>query len=355
MKSDFETTIEYAPTKDGWNLAFVRHKPLDFNKKKAPVLLCHGFASNRYDLDFGESEKYSLAKYLAKRGFDTWVLELRGRGRSKKEGKEFFDWNFDTYVNYDTPAAVGYILRKYKVEYGVNTKILWVGHSMGGMISYVYGSREGKRNLKSVVTIASPIYLTGLLKNLEKDNLKWLIRLVDILCPPRVNKPFLLPLWLENKWIRNLVEKYFVNKDNVNLDILNKMWENGIEVVSCKVLYQFAFMLSRSDFCMYPKYPRICKKFENTILQNLFCPKSYTKEFKNFDLPLLVIAGRGDKVAPPEDAFQIKKLIKSKEVETMELSKENFSADYGHLDLIIGFNSSQEVFPIVYNWLEEHS
>lgn len=352
MESDFETTIEYAPTSDEWKLAFVRHKPLNFNKNKPPVLLCHGFTSNRYDLDFdGESEKYSLAKYLTKRGFDTWTLELRGRGRSKKEdGKEIFDWNFDTYVKYDAPAAVNYIIRKYKKEYGIDAKILWVGHCMGGMISYVYGSREeGKKNLKGVVTIASPIYLTGLLKNLEKDGLKWLIRLVEIVCPPRLNKPFLTPLWLEFKKAKVLVEKYFVNKDNVSIDILNKFLENGVETVSCKALYQFAFMLEKSDFCMYPKCARVCKKF------HLFCPKSYTKELRNFDLPLLVIAGKGDKVAPPEDAFKIKKLVGSKEVETIELSKENFSADYGHLDLIIGFNSSQEVFPIIYDWLEKHS
>lgn len=347
---DFETTIEYAPTTDGWMVALTRHKPIDFDKNKPPILLCHGFASNRYDLDFdGETDKYSLAKFLSKRGFDTWVLELRGHGRSKKKGlKKWFDWNFDTYVNHDAPDAVKYIKEKYLKEYGIDTKIVWIGHSMGGMIAYGYGStEEGRKNLKAVVTVASPVKFSGFFENLEKIppyNLQGLIKIAQNICPPRLNKPFLTPFYV--KLIKNLIEKFFVNKDNIDTDVLNKFWENGVEIISCKKLFQFAFMIETNDFCKFPKYPKLCRMF------SLFCPSSYTKNLKKFITPLLVIAGNGDNVAVKENVFEIKELIGSSDVTLKLFSKENSSADYGHLDLILGFNSYREIFNEIHGWIE---
>lgn len=347
---EFETTIEYAPTTDGWKLAFTRYRPLDFDKNKPPIILCHGFASNRYDLDF-EEEKYSLAKYLAKRGFDSWVLELRGHGRSKKRGiRNWFNWSLDTYIDHDAPDAIRYIREKYRKEYDVNTKIIWIGHSMGGMIAYGYGcSEERRKNLKGVVTIASPVKFEGLFNNLRKIppiNLQGLVKFPQNICPPRLNKPFLTPLYV--KLIKNIVEKFFVNKDNIDNNILNKFWEKGTEIISCKKLFQFAYMIELNDFCKFPKYPRICRIFF------LFCPKSYIKNLKKFVVPLLAIAGNGDNVAVKEDIFEIKKLVGSKDITLKLFSKDNSSADYGHLDLVLGYNSEREVFKEIYEWLEKH-
>ena len=357
QKSNFVTTVEYAPTTDGWELALTRHKPANFNRDRPPVLLCHGFASNRYDLDFdGGYGKHSLAKYLANRGFDIWVLELRGHGRSRKKGiRGWFNWNFDTYVDHDAPDAVDYIIKKYLKE-GVDTKVMWIGHSMGGMIAYAYGSsKEGQENLKGVVTIASPAKLSGLLKNLEGLALQWLIGAVKARCPHRLNQPFFTPFYLDMKWSKRIIEKFFANKDNMNTDVLDKFWGNGIETISCKKLYQFAFMLGIDDFCTFPEHPKLCTMFQGTPLNPLFCPKSYAKNLKDFVAPLLAIAGNGDKVGVKDDVFKIKELVGSDDVTLKLLSKDNSSADYGHLDLILGFNSEIEVFKAIYDWLEKHS
>ncbi|KAJ1465598.1 hypothetical protein T484DRAFT_1647966, partial [Baffinella frigidus] len=45
------------------------------------VVLFHGFASNRFTFDLNPEE--SVADYLATKGWDTWVVELRGSGKSK--------------------------------------------------------------------------------------------------------------------------------------------------------------------------------------------------------------------------------------------------------------------------------
>src|SRR3954470_18923706 len=70
------------PTPDGARIALGRYHARGERRFLTPVVLCHGLGANRYDLDF--DEKYSLARFLARRGFETWVLELRGRGMAGK-------------------------------------------------------------------------------------------------------------------------------------------------------------------------------------------------------------------------------------------------------------------------------
>src|SRR5689334_4166748 len=67
-----------SPTDDGSAIALGRYLPRERRRFQQPVVLCHGLGANRFALDF--DERHSLARYLARRGFETWVLELRGRG-----------------------------------------------------------------------------------------------------------------------------------------------------------------------------------------------------------------------------------------------------------------------------------
>ena len=75
-------SIEFARTADDWDLA-LHHYP-GTRTDLPPVILCSGYACNRHFVDF--DERYSLARFLARRGFDAWVLELRGHGYSEPAG-----------------------------------------------------------------------------------------------------------------------------------------------------------------------------------------------------------------------------------------------------------------------------
>src|SRR5262249_22017119 len=140
-----------ARTRDGWRLALYRHRPAR-RAHATPVLLCHGMSSNRWDMD-GPGE-VSLARYLAARGYDAWVVELRGAGRSTRptwwNGKRY-DWTFEDYVQHDAPAALRVVLN----ETGAR-QVHWVGHSMGGMIAYALLMSPVHRNIASAVTLGSP-------------------------------------------------------------------------------------------------------------------------------------------------------------------------------------------------------
>ena len=73
--------IHRIATEDGWILAMHRYLSPE-RKYTNPVLLIHGMGANRSNFDL--DAKISFARALAVRGFDTWVLELRGAGLSDR-------------------------------------------------------------------------------------------------------------------------------------------------------------------------------------------------------------------------------------------------------------------------------
>jgi predicted alpha/beta hydrolase len=101
-----------ARTRDGWSLALHRYEARR-GAHRTPVILCHGMSSNRWDMDGPRG--VSLAQYLARRGYDVWVVELRGAGRSTRptwwSGKRY-NWRFEDYVYHDAPALLRKVLKE---------------------------------------------------------------------------------------------------------------------------------------------------------------------------------------------------------------------------------------------------
>jgi len=119
-------------TDDGVDLALyhVRPDPAARRGGAPPVLMVHGtFSNRRFFLGAGER---GLARYLAGLGYDTWVAELRGHGRSGDLGKAS-DWHFEDWIRHDAAA----LLRGVKGATGSN-RVLWIGHSAGGVIAVAW-------------------------------------------------------------------------------------------------------------------------------------------------------------------------------------------------------------------------
>src|SRR5262249_32492379 len=129
--------LHRVPTEDGAAIALGRYLPLAKRRFAEPVILGHGLGANRFNLDM--DERYSLARFLARRGFETWVLELRGRGLAGPPK----DCSFDDQVNYDVPAALNTVL-------GAGHKaVTWVGHSKGGLLLYAHLAKNPQSPIKA--------------------------------------------------------------------------------------------------------------------------------------------------------------------------------------------------------------
>ena len=82
-------------------------------KTKHPILFVHGvtFSSHEFDVDYKD---YSLARYFAKHGFEVWLLDIAGFGRSGSVEDGFMP-NSD-YAAEDIEAAVQCILERNNIS-----------------------------------------------------------------------------------------------------------------------------------------------------------------------------------------------------------------------------------------------
>jgi predicted alpha/beta hydrolase len=115
---------------DGVPLALYRARPAD-PRPAPPLLLVHGTFSNR-TFFLGANER-GMGRWLAQRGYDVWVAELRGHGRSGSEGRAN-RWHFEDWILRDAPALVRAVL-----EATGSDRLIWIGHSAGGVIGFALG------------------------------------------------------------------------------------------------------------------------------------------------------------------------------------------------------------------------
>lgn len=115
---------------DGVELALFHASP-ERPRGAPPVLLVHGTFSNR-DFFMGGTLERGLARVLAERGFDSWVAELRGHGRSGEAGRNSA-WHFEDWIRRDAPALVRGVL-----EATGRDRVVWLGHSAGGVIAVAF-------------------------------------------------------------------------------------------------------------------------------------------------------------------------------------------------------------------------
>lgn len=75
-----------AVPKTDWRIALWRYLPSKSAlKRKHPVMMLSGIGTNAIGFDLGSGA--SLARHLSEAGFDTWIVEVRGAGLSKREGE----------------------------------------------------------------------------------------------------------------------------------------------------------------------------------------------------------------------------------------------------------------------------
>ena len=79
----------------------------------------------------------------------------------------------------------------------------------------------------------------------------------------------------------------------------------------------------------------------------------YRGSLHGIAVPVLVIAGAGDRIAPPASIHPAYDAIASEHKTYREFSIANGdAADYGHVDLVFGTRAPDEVFPAIASWLD---
>ncbi len=311
-------SIEFARTTDGWDLAL--HRYAGTRPDLPPAILCPGYACNRYFLDF--DDRYSLARFLARRGVDAWVLELRGHGSSESPAGVRGGWTFDDLVRFDIPAAIAHVRAR-----SASRRPVWIGHSMGGMLIYAaLGQNPAVHEaLAGVVTLAAPMGFPPVASQLMRSLGEAFLALP---LPQRLpQRGVLVALWLVVRW-SHAAQQVGMNPANVDPHVFGRALRLFMSNVPRAKLRQLAQWSLTGEF----------RSWDRTI--------DYRANLSRITTPALIIAGAVDRLASPEMVKFAYDRISSPQKRYHEF------ADYGHVDLIFGRRAPEEVFPVVGEWIE---
>ena len=324
----YRAHVEFARTADGWDLAL--HHYAGSRVDLPPVVLCAGYACNRYFFDF--DDRYSLARFLARRGCDAWVLELRGHGYSEPAtGRRSPTYTFDDLVRFDVPAAVAYV----RAQSG-GRRPVWIGHSMGGMILYAaLGENPAvQESLAGLVTLAAPVGFPAVASQMMRG-LGGLLLMVPL--PGRLPQHgVLVALWSVLGWAAPGAVDVGMNPANVDRHAFGQALRLGICNVPRSMLRQLAQWSLTGEF------------------RSADGQTDYRANLPHITTPAFVIAGTVDRLASPEMVRFAYDRLGSARKRYREFAAHNGdTADYGHIDLIFGRQAPEEVFPAVAAWIEE--
>ncbi|MCA8924635.1 MAG: alpha/beta fold hydrolase [Planctomycetes bacterium] len=308
-------------TPDGWRLALSRYRAQEA-RLAHPVLLVPGLACNRvaYDLD----PERSLARWLAARGVDAWVVELRGHGLSQRPrwgATQRYGYSFDTHATLDLPAAIEGVLARTGAP-----ALHALGHSLGGMLLYAALSR-GEARLRSAITVASALDHSEAPSDFHA--LLGAAPLVELLPATPIGAALRMAAPFGGRLPSNRLEEFNLWPPNVEPEFARRLHASAFHPVSTPVLVQLA------------------TAFEPGGLRHADGSTRYLPPLGRASTPVLAFAGTRDRQCSPQAADTTLRAVGSRRrrLETLE--------DYGHFDLLIGKHAHEAVFPKVLAWLHE--
>ncbi len=308
-------------TQDGAEVVLHRHAA-----SGPPVLVIHGISSNRHFWDL--TEAHSLPLLLSESGIDAWTLDLRGHGdaMTRKDGvPQTSGWTIDDYGRFDLAAALAHI----QATTG-HSKVAVVGHSMGGMVAAAYHAHHGDEALAALVVVGSPLtFESHAIVNQIKRLGAGIGRAWPSVETHQMAKLAAATLPLPG-------EHLLYTRGNMTPMMRDTMLSRVVSPVSRDELRHVQTILKAGRFVSADG------------------SKDYLQSLQTLDIPLLAIAGSNDHVAPPDAVRPWVTSSASPDESFWTIGQsEGFSADYGHLDLVLGLRAREDVlFPIV-EWLEQ--
>jgi polyhydroxyalkanoate synthase subunit PhaC len=301
-------------------LAMVRKRHAGGEGTRAPVLLVHGFGQNRYAWHLPSR---SFANHLARAGFDVFNLDLRGHGRSRHFSARRCK-GVDDYVREDLPAAIE------EIQSLSGGRSVWiVGHSLGGLVAYASAPMLSGA-VAGVASIGAPYHLAR--GSLTLGALAFFFRALALAPLPNASLP-LAPVGVTMRLMRRFAESPFY-------PIPIRGWHAG----SCEthVLEQH-LRLAFDRAALSEMLDLFDWAAQGRSEDNEF---DYVERFERMDLPLLVVAGEKDDLAPPAS-------VKPGFARSRARDKTYRVLPLGHIDLLVGRDAPRMTWSLVGDWLDK--
>lgn len=309
-----------ATTVDGWRLA-VWHRPAVNRRFLEPVVLCHGLANNHAFFEFQAPQ--NLAQALSEAGFECYTVDLRGAGASQAPHEGPFNVSFDDHVQLDVPAIVDLV-----TAHAGSAKVMWVGHSLGGLLGLAASGSTLAGRLVAMCTIGSPAFLH------LPNRTKWLLAAAQWLSPwGAFNARAVWPL----APLAGRVETSLAD-GSANLNNLTPQTQRLL----------LATVLA-------PMWRGVLEQLEDWARHDVFRSREgvdYREAIRALQVPTLVVGGTVDALAPERLTRALFELVGAP-TRVLALFGKAYGQheDYGHEDLVLGRHAHQDVYPVIISFL----
>lgn len=286
------------------------------------VLLLHGLASHGLTFHFPDR---SLATYLATRGYDCFVPDLRGAGDSDMPR---YGWDLDDYLLHDIPALLR-LIREITNEAPLHA----IGHSMGGILLMCHAMLEPRTPIQRGIAVASALdYSKGSSGFTRLLRLRRFAKALPLL-PYGGLTHFTAPLFGR---FNTALEQFHVWPSNIEPFMLRRMYASVFADIPPQLLLSLARTFDPSGFTTRDGSVR------------------FLDEAAKLRLPMMFVSGSEDRQCPVEAVDAAHELVGSTDKTHYKVGKRHGHADdYGHFDLIVGKRAEQEVWPELGAWLDK--
>ncbi len=293
-----------------------------------PVLLVHGLASR--STFFGFPRGTSLAEAVAAAGFDLWTLDLGGRqGTGRRQSGPPRRRELDHHGQIELTAALDAV----RAARGDGRGVAVVGHSMGGMITAVHAAAAGTGRLSAVVAMGSPLRFTGPdpLMQLSRATMGAGRGLPRVPTAPAVRAAGLREDALA-------IEAMIAPPGAIAPETRQGMIHEAIAPITGGELAQLQDALRAGAF----------RSRDGRV--------DYATVPATMDCPVMAVAGRADRVAPPDRVAPWRAGPPGAPRRWLLAGRAGgMGHDYGHIDMVAGIDAHREVFPPVLAFLRAHA
>jgi lysosomal acid lipase/cholesteryl ester hydrolase len=331
----------FAATRDGWMLGMRHIRPDCPDPAKLPVVLCHGLGLNG---TFWTITDDHLPGQLAARGYEVFVVDMRGSGASHRVGlpgkiNELLqqtpiravggrDWNVDDESKYDVPAILEYVRQQTGSD-----RVNWIGHSLGGMLMFPFLelSPESHR-VANFVDMGGVAIIVDTPDVRDMRRADRMLRVLSLgLSTGRLGRPMMygrLPAMEK-------IDRFYYTAANVDKRTVSRFYGFTLEDPGAGALRQLDPYLKRGRMLSADR------------------AVDYSAGLDRITTPTLMVAGEGDIMADIPSSLLTFNALGSPDKTLMRFGRlDGHLADYGHCDLVWSRNAPKEVFPPLIDWLD---
>lgn len=323
----------HVKTADGSSITLYHYAGM----KRPSLMLVHGMCCNHLFFDWDAN--HSLARFLNSQGWDVWMLDLRthdgdgdfwlGNLRGLSSSREYINrfWDLDrTYLRKDVVTAIIFI--KDMSGYG---KIVFMGHSMGGYLAYMYAELMDQSDLAGIVTLGSSAKANAFVNKWSMD-IRYGFRVGShAYVRPVFGRAFFhIPKWYIDQTLDVDRPGYYYGNTTSKAVRDATSYRRDDEPAGVWV-----DMMQGRD----PRYYGGHWVDPETLFD-------YTDHLSTITVPILTIAGDTDSSDPKQDILYTEQHVSSPIKQFVNIS------GYGHMDLICGDDANIKVFPYITQFLD---